>query len=1541
MSKEINKNFISEYYGNYGELKSLFPGVQNEKGEDITDHLIVFKQAAWVYHTLKKEIDNTRSEGMFITDMPETEKQQRTDLADDDLYGKLKIQENKNVQYLKNGSLDLTSEIMIGNNSLIMTLIDSLANYSVLVYFKYLYTHSNSGRYDTYESIIKSDITAWLTDNGIKDSQMQTNIYKKIVEVLSKIRYGTAVLQSSTTALSISFNNLLESRIYKNVAILSTNQLDYIKYIEIYNSFKKNMKYGSSRLSPINGYAFAGNPSIKRLTDKDIALLGLLIKLNKDKSFPELKNSKFNKILKTLAYDGKYGYMTEELSLTLSNLIRDCLCSNTGNIVRNQIFHSHIHQSPEESESLISDHGIYTTENEEYKTFIKQQKNTFCDFLVKSHVSDFMTSQQVKLFKKSHPKLKLKITGTLQDYTQGLVPVLDKTLQSSFLKNCQPLLFAFNHAIVNTYFKNFGDDGKIDSAIKQQIKTDITPRLDQLTDKSRLSNMSPIYNVFPKIVDILKTQNTYFQIGLLCAIITSYGLSDNKLNIVLNKDLLLNNYGETSVSFTKRQKIIDFSNDSSVQAAIKDFNKVCEEIIKTQGLKFKISTFENTPIEYNADEEFKLSMRNTFKVLPKGNINLENIRLKNVHEFSIYKTLWSLHFKDCVIPDITELKNMMPTYGIESFSDYLKNPDSGIEDARIEDIYRKMKERFDVIKENTSIISEADLILKVPSANIDSVKQFRQKIINMNILSKEICIAEFNKEFEKNKQLASEKTQINIFKETQLPLPANYKQSSDNNVTKTNISLLLYLIPSNEISSIINQFYNQKSDVLLYIQTLKSFKHFEQLYVKNYRTTSHLKTIIYLSKQVSTEYDTPEKIIHLYTKLYIKSTLISNRTTTKFEIKIKREGAYELIDKNVNVITSVSQRESSDTTDLNINIYFMHLSDELSKIIHIKLITSINELIFNIITNKEIQNKIYILYKYILPIFHTLEWKQYILGLIEIVELFSTSDMFKSIKLEFKDYSKIIDSNDADENYFRDREAIRILKREDESSDVIQELDKIKQGRLSEQNLLTKEYETFKKAGKLFLYYEDNATMASIYNAYCAYTKAVLLLHLKYNTTSPRIVDTDEIKSIVEKNILQMQKDIKEYVKEVCYTSTETTIHRTRIPPPHIQLYQLLDNRLLIDSIVSGNKSLSLVTLSSYLGCFEPIPFGSAYSSGLTFEFTKHGALILKNGQTEINIYEELIGQDEEFCKAFGAEAGEFGPDANCPELFANCLAADANDEFRCRELIKEINIQKEVSLWRNLDPDRRRYAAYRVLFGLKINGIVTGNIRSFVNTNGTPYMTDDEIKTLIGLNGTPQHELILKYIKDMLIIVDKIQFTTENSTVPTKGFGQGIPAKFTFPLHEPQYEVLPYIGNEVPIQQLSFRPRLLNQFGQSGGSLKPINILYGGNIKDNIYNIVSPIKTTLNNIEAKGIIIKPAKIQKIKGILDTLIHMADDLDHAEEVVNTYRTMMSNNPQLSPITDYDFNDALKRLEQKKEEMGKNISRANGIQNMLNVRFNLN
>ena len=46
--KDLIKNFISQYYARYPELYHLFPKIINEKNEDITDRLIVIKQAVGI-----------------------------------------------------------------------------------------------------------------------------------------------------------------------------------------------------------------------------------------------------------------------------------------------------------------------------------------------------------------------------------------------------------------------------------------------------------------------------------------------------------------------------------------------------------------------------------------------------------------------------------------------------------------------------------------------------------------------------------------------------------------------------------------------------------------------------------------------------------------------------------------------------------------------------------------------------------------------------------------------------------------------------------------------------------------------------------------------------------------------------------------------------------------------------------------------------------------------------------------------------------------------------------------------------------------------------------------------------------------------------------------------------------------------------------------------------------------------------------------------------------------------------------------------------
>ena len=105
--------------------------------------------------------------------------------------------------------------------------------------------------------------------------------------------------------------------------------------------------------------------------------------------------------------------------------------------------------------------------------------------------------------------------------------------------------------------------------------------------------------------------------------------------------------------------------------------------------------------------------------------------------------------------------------------------------------------------------------------------------------------------------------------------------------------------------------------------------------------------------------------------------------------------------------------------------------------------------------------------------------------------------------------------------------------------------------------------------------------------------------------------------------------------------------------------------------------SLSLVSLNSYLQSNQKLPNQIQSLSNPNSNISKQymlemedGLLQLKEGGKVVNVFLDLVKEDNQFCNAFGGP-NVFGNDENCGELYTACLAADGHDHKECKKLFK------------------------------------------------------------------------------------------------------------------------------------------------------------------------------------------------------------------------------------------------------------------------------
>jgi len=1403
-----DKDCMKEFMDIMPNIKVLFPKIVNQ-GSNVTSNLLIARQAAWVLFKLTEMVKDD-NKLYLLSDYTQEESAIKSrsliDLDNIDLIDNIKKQNLKWDNKFKKGTLNLSVDILIiDENSLIMKVIKYIAMQCSLLYYNYKITiigiqYNNAlTLYDYILGSINRYLRKYVNHYTNNYAEQLTRIVIAIIKEENEFfKKDFVINQQVVTAHGMAvptLSNIVEiEQDYTFRTIFVLELLDNLRMValekkdqDIFSKYHLTLKDKIKKSQHINNYGMAASVENNNdvLTADDISLLGIMIQTSaklfdknsvKDETGQSLNSmdsyltylasndadSRLINILRSLVFNGKYGNMTKSFSHTLLSFVRDSLCCPNYHNAQYQLEYYHVHPKYLTELDTIKDDLKQYIQSEKTKPHkvnkepvVLKQVSFFVEKIINRYNARLSTKDEIKNelnrhLLKSHVAFKIN---------------LDDLFLRTFVENCNSLLLLFNNSIVNTYYKNYGDDGKMMQIPEIEEYFNITKNFEEYKeqtlggivdknysglnrdDRIKLLNLinysivnpntisyniqhAAIYNVYPTIYNKFKLgQHSLFNIGLLCAIVAYYGTSNDDLNIIIGGK---NQHNPNSTTVTDDQKV-------------------------------------------------KLMKYGEYKDHPQRK------QIKELYENDSVKIIID-HFKNATLRCIKEgicINNL----------DAISNPFTNDE---INQIINMQNERNQILY-LISFLAFSDLTQRVIQ---DELEVYYTENTS-NYMNKAAYIA--------LTKLAEFKLihNYNYFDDILAKYYADYyNYFPDNTVNNTEFRTRINSIPNNIIKSILNKgsnIYDTDGLKLIVIPNLNNQYH-RQVRMNN----SDIDIYLYISEDKTIIVDkTPDK--HLATELHLTFKTDENNNTLNEIIKY--------ILKNIN--------------DSN---YFRYN---------------------------------YLIQKYILPLNKSIEWKKYILDLIEFSNCRNNDILVDKL---IESYKLIIMAGPP----------------------TLNRIEQIK----SESIRLGKYIDNMPSVPK----YPIKA-----FNDYSSYIKSLVLIQLRSN----QILNThlsssyDDLNYQFDLTLGKMKESIAKLVSGVKSTYQSSTNSGTH----NIELCELIDNETLINSTVSRNNYMMLALLRSFIGSTSQVIKYSHNVSGLEFYNDPTGILLLKNQDRKIiDVHRQIIKKNTKLCKAFGESSTDFGNDTSI-NLYINCLNPEGHNDDQCRVIFKKLKNLQDINAWANLDPIKKKYVAYRILFGLKLNGIPGDGIISFV-INGDTYLSTNEIIDKLELTkDDPLVEKQVNYIKTLMKTADIIRFQSETKTVNNKVKFQSFKYKVTMSKSTMSKSI--DINQQLPIL--------------SGGNLNQIPILYGGNIYANIKDLVMPIKKKLNTIINNNIKIKPKRILEIYSYLSEILMLAHELEYSENKIAIYNELITKSPNNQYVTDLDFEDELDRREKIASKMANKIN----------------
>jgi hypothetical protein len=399
----------------------------------------------------------------------------------------------------------------------------------------------------------------------------------------------------------------------------------------------------------------------------------------------------------------------------------------------------------------------------------------------------------------------------------------------------------------------------------------------------------------------------------------------------------------------------------------------------------------------------------------------------------------------------------------------------------------------------------------------------------------------------------------------------------------------------------------------------------------------------------------------------------------------------------------------------------------------------------------------------------------------------------------------------------------------------------------------------------------------------------------------------------------------------------------------------LLAKQIATEFVVVGG-TIVLPKIYSYLGALTHLT-NVASSSKTEFVQDTHGRYVLKttdsNGKVTVDefnkFYQDIITDDGNFCKAFGvAKPGVATDNDKCAVMIAECLGTDLQDKDACKANFKGLSdVSDNLKGWNSLSKDQVRYAAYRVLLGYGINGSYNekGDY-TYLDVNGTPLMSDDDIKKYFTLDvpipvgapggpalpvppvpvGTPLPtptvvpvpDKKIAYIKNLMKLVGTI-------ITPSKD-----------PSGRPMM-----VKQLAPIQEVPFVPAFVPSMGMGvyGHMVRPLiggyeentitGIQYGGSV-DDISKIVRRIQSKVDILRSRNAIPQD-KVSYINDKISKLQSVGQSVETGESMINDYLIVSSQYPNKHIVfTDDDIKTIKAKLDADKQKLESKLNKFNKL-----------
>jgi hypothetical protein len=353
------------------------------------------------------------------------------------------------------------------------------------------------------------------------------------------------------------------------------------------------------------------------------------------------------------------------------------------------------------------------------------------------------------------------------------------------------------------------------------------------------------------------------------------------------------------------------------------------------------------------------------------------------------------------------------------------------------------------------------------------------------------------------------------------------------------------------------------------------------------------------------------------------------------------------------------------------------------------------------------------------------------------------------------------------------------------------------------------------------------------------------------------------------------------------------------------------------DAIEVG-ESFAIANNNSFSNALGPVI--PRTTNTYAFSLNENGLYVLKtidnNGKVIDHNFDATyveMTEGNDFCRTFGSSKGTAD---NCAKMYAECLGANMHDASKCRTHFKSLqSVSKNLKGWNSLSSEQKRYAAYRVLLGLGINGYYDENGDYSYMKNNIPYLDNSEIINTLGISSDPKSTEKVEYIKKLMDTVNviKSQNVRPSSDRPSK------PA-----------EVRPNVAMINPTMIIpQFGQLFAGLHGLHGGARENTNIdliQYGGGI-DDAHRIINNIRSKLDLLASKGRALNAKDRHNIEDKIGKFMSLASEITNLDRVLVDFLVASSQHPEKDIVfTRKDVDKIKSDLDARRQEMSKKINK---------------